>query len=167
MVAAVRPERLAGGILAGVDHQRELERRAYALGGGDGTFPVQTIAAFVEGRLDAGPLWKTSFQKPMRWANFHELFDTEVASALRDSFREFERKIPGFIAKGLMIGPESRTSSPVRIPRNPETLESVSTPGLYPLGEGAGYSGGIVSSGADGFRFADVVAEIFADARKA
>lgn len=167
VVAAVSPERLAGGILAGVDYQRELERRAYALGGGDGTFPVQTIAAFVEGRLDAGPLWKTSFQKPMRWANFHELFDTEVASALRDSFREFERKIPGFIAKGLMIGPESRTSSPVRIPRNPETLESVSTPGLYPLGEGAGYSGGIVSSGADGFRFADVVAEIFADARKA
>jgi uncharacterized FAD-dependent dehydrogenase len=53
-----------------------------------------------------------------------------------------------------MIGPESRTSSPVRIPRHPETLESVSTPGLYPLGEGAGYSGGIVSSGADGVRFA-------------
>jgi len=82
-----------------------------------------------------------------------------VADALRDSFRDFERKIPGFIAKGLMIGPESRTSSPVRIPRDPDTLESVSTPGLYPLGEGAGYSGGIVSSGGDGMRFADVVAE--------
>jgi uncharacterized FAD-dependent dehydrogenase len=163
VVAAVDPARLTkshgDGILAGVDYQRDMERRAYELGGGDGTFPIQTIAAFVAGRKDDGPLWKTSFQKPMQWANFHELFDTEVASALRDSFREFDRKIPGFIAKGLMIGPESRTSSPVRIPRDPETLESVNTPGLYPLGEGAGYSGGIVSSGADGFRFADVVAE--------
>jgi uncharacterized FAD-dependent dehydrogenase len=158
VVAAVNPERLSGDILAGVDYQRDIEHRAFELGGGDGAFPVQTIAAFVEGRVDEGPLWKTSFQKPMRWANFHDLFDAEVASALRDSFRDFERKIPGFIAEGLMIGPESRTSSPVRIPRHPETLESVSTPGLYPLGEGAGYSGGIVSSGADGFRFADVVA---------
>jgi uncharacterized FAD-dependent dehydrogenase len=163
VVAAVNPERLAalhpGDILAGVTYQRDIERRAYDLGGGDGAFPVQTIAAFVESRTDEGPLWKTSFQKPMRWANFHDLFDRDVASALRDSFRDFERKIPGFIAKGLMIGPESRTSSPVRIPRNPETLESVNIPGLYPIGEGAGYSGGIVSSGADGFRFADVVKE--------
>jgi uncharacterized FAD-dependent dehydrogenase len=158
VVATVKPERLPPGVLAGVDYQRDLERRAFELGGGDGAFPVQTIAAFVENRLDAGPLWKTSFQKPMRWANFHDLFDAGVASALRDSFRDFERKIPGFIAKGLMIGPESRTSSPVRIPRHPETLESVGTPGLYPLGEGAGYSGGIVSSGADGFRFAATVA---------
>jgi uncharacterized FAD-dependent dehydrogenase len=163
VVAAVNPERLAalhpGDILAGVTYQRDIERRAYVLGGGDGAFPVQSIAAFVEGRTDDGPLWKTSFQKPMRWANFHDLFDCDVALALRDSFRDFERKIPGFIAKGLMIGPESRTSSPVRIPRHPESLESVNIPGLYPIGEGAGYSGGIVSSGADGFRFADVVAE--------
>jgi uncharacterized FAD-dependent dehydrogenase len=162
VVAAVSPDRLAalfpGDVLAGVTYQRDLERRAYALGGGDGAFPVQTIAAFVAGRRDEGPLWKTSFQKPMRWADFHDLFDREVATALRDSFLDFERKIPGFVSKGLMIGPESRTSSPVRIPRNPETFESVNTPGLYPLGEGAGYSGGIVSSGADGVRFSDSVA---------
>ena len=69
-------------------------------------------------------------------------------------------QIPGFIREGLMIGPESRTSSPVRIPRHPETLESVNVPGLYPIGEGAGYSGGIVSSGADGYRLADVIAAI-------
>lgn len=163
VIATVSPERLQklfpGDILAGVAFQRDLERRAWDLGGGDGTFPAQTIAAFVEGRTDEGPLWKTSFQKPLRWANFHDLFDREVASALCDSFRDFDRKIPGFIAKGLMIGPESRTSSPVRILRDPQTLESVSLPGVYPLGEGAGYSGGIVSSGADGLRFADVVAE--------
>ncbi len=161
VIATVSPERLQhlhpGDILAGVTFQRDLERRAWDLGGGDGSFPAQTIAAFVEGRTDEGPLWKTSFQKPLRWANFHELFDREVASALRASFLDFDRKIPGFIAKGLMIGPESRTSSPVRILRDPVTLESVNMPGLYPLGEGAGYAGGIVSSGADGIRFADTV----------
>src|SRR5690606_648091 len=162
VIATVSPERLRtlfpGDVLAGVAFQRDLERRAWDLGGGDGTFPAQTIAAFVEGRTDDGPLWKTSFQKPLRWADFHELFDHEVASALRASFLDFDRKIPGFISKGLMIGPESRTSSPVRILRNPETLESVKMPGLYPLGEGAGYAGGIVSSGADGIRFAETVA---------
>lgn len=158
VVAAVDPARLPGGVLAGLDYQLDLERRAYALGGG-GTFPAQTIAAFVEGRRDEGPMRATSFQQPLRWADFHELFDEDVRAALRDSFREFDRKIPGFIAKGLMIGPESRTSSPVRITRDPGTFESVGTPGLYPLGEGAGYSGGIVSSGADGVRFAVGVEE--------
>lgn len=161
VIATVSPERLRtlfpGDVLAGVAFQRDLERRAWDLGGGDGTFPAQTIAAFVEGRTDEGPLWKTSFQKRLRWADFHDLFDREVASALRASFLDFDRKIPGFIAKGLMIGPESRTSSPVRILRDPVTFESVNMPGLYPLGEGAGYAGGIVSSGADGIRFADTV----------
>jgi uncharacterized FAD-dependent dehydrogenase len=93
----------------------------------------------------------------MRWANFWELFDAQVAHSLHESFLDFERKIPGFIKHGFIIGPESRTSSPVRIPRKPDTLESVNIAGLYPIGEGAGYSGGIVSSGADGFRLADVV----------
>ncbi|HEX2612163.1 MAG TPA: FAD-dependent oxidoreductase [Fibrobacteria bacterium] len=159
VVAAVDPARLGGDVLAGLDYQLDMERRAYALGGGDGTWPAQTIAAFVEGRKDEGPMWATSFQSPLRWADFHELFDAEVSAALRASFLDFERKIPGFVAKGLMIGPESRTSSPVRIPRDPESFESVSLPGLYPLGEGAGYSGGIVSSGADGVRFAVGVEE--------
>lgn len=162
VVAAVAPARLASlypdDVLAGMTYQRDLERRAWELGGADGTFPAQTIAAFVEGRTDEGPMRSTSFQKPLRWANFHDLFDHDVASSLRDAFREFDRRIPGFVAHGLMIGPESRTSSPVRILRDPATLESVSMPGLYPLGEGAGYAGGIVSSGADGVRFAETVA---------
>ena len=68
--------------------------------------------------------------------------------------------MPGFIEQGFIIGPESRTSSPIRILRDDETLESTSTLGLFPLGEGAGYSGGIVSSGADGFRLAQVFATV-------
>ena len=141
--------------LAGLDYIRELEIKAFALGGGDFTFPAQTIAAYLEDRVDEGPLPRTSFPKPVRWANLRGLFPAKVARALEESFRNFERKLPGFISEGLIIGPESRTSSPVRILRHAESLESLSTPGLFPLGEGAGYSGGIVSSGADGFRLAE------------
>jgi uncharacterized FAD-dependent dehydrogenase len=132
-----------------------MEVKAFALGGGDFNFPAQTIAAYLEDRLDEGPAPKTSFPKPVRWANLRGLFPPKVARSLEESFRNFDRKLPGFIAQGLIIGPESRTSSPVRILRDPATLESISTPGLFPLGEGAGYSGGIVSSGADGFRLAE------------
>ena len=149
---------LPGGVLAGVEYQVKLERDAYRMGGGDFVFPAQGISAFLENRADTAPYPKTSFQKPLRWVNLNELFEPAVSKVLAESFRDFDRKMPGFIRHGVMIAPESRTSSPVRILRDPETLESVNTTGLYPIGEGAGYAGGIVSSGADGFRLADVVA---------
>ncbi|MEO6097050.1 MAG: FAD-dependent oxidoreductase [Fibrobacteria bacterium] len=156
VVVPVTPADLAGtDVLAGLDYIRDLEVRAFALGGNDFTFPAQTIQAFLDDRVDEGPAPRTSFAKPVKWANLRPLFTPKVTSALHESFRNFDRKLPGFIEHGLLIGPESRTSSPVRIIRDPFSLESVSTPGLYPLGEGAGYSGGIVSSGADGFRLAD------------
>ena len=159
VVVSVTPAELAGmgfrGPLAGLDFIRGLETRAFGMGGGGFVFPAQTIKAFLEGRIDDGPLPRTSFPRPLRWADFHGLFPPRIAAALRESFLDFDRKMPGFIGQGLIIGPESRTSSPVRALRDPRTLESVSTPGLFPLGEGAGYSGGIVSSGADGFRMAE------------
>jgi uncharacterized FAD-dependent dehydrogenase len=159
VVVPVTPEELSSlgysGPLAGIDFIRSLEVKAFHMGGGDFTFPAQSIAAFLERRLDPEPLPRTSFAKPLRPADFHDLFPPSLALALRESFRNFDRKMPGFVEKGFIIGPESRTSSPLRILRHPETLESVSTAGLFPLGEGAGYSGGIVSSGADGLRLAD------------
>jgi uncharacterized FAD-dependent dehydrogenase len=156
VVVPVTPADLAGSdVLAGLDYIRDLEVRAFALGGHDFTFPAQTIQAFLDDRVDEGPAPRTSFAKPVKWVNLRPLFTPKVTLALQESFRNFDRKLPGFIEHGLLIGPESRTSSPVRILRDPISLESVSTPGLYPLGEGAGYSGGIVSSGADGFRLAE------------
>jgi uncharacterized FAD-dependent dehydrogenase len=140
------------GVLSGLAYQKDLEKRAYALGGGQYGFPAQTPQAFIENRLDQGPFPKTSFQRPLQWANLRTLFDAEVGNALAEGLRDFDNKIPGFIAQGLLIGPESRTSCPLRIPRHKETLEAEGLPGLYPIGEGAGYSGGIVSSGGDGFR---------------
>ncbi|MEO7426028.1 MAG: FAD-dependent oxidoreductase [Fibrobacteria bacterium] len=142
-------------ILSGLDFIRDLEARAFALGGGGFVFPAQTIKAYIEDRVDDLPAPRTSFAKPVKWVNLRPLFPPKIAAALQESFRDFDHKLPGFIDQGLIIGPESRTSSPVRILRNPVSLESHSTPGLYPLGEGAGYSGGIVSSGADGFRLAE------------
>jgi len=156
VVVPVTPVELPGGdILAGLDFIRDLEVKAFAMGGGGFTFPAQTIRAFMEGRVDEGPIPATSFTKPLKWCDFRELFPAKIALALQESFRNFDQKMPGFISQGLIIGPESRTSSPVRILRDPVTLESTSTPGLFPLGEGAGYSGGIVSSGADGIRLAE------------
>jgi len=143
------------GPLGGLDLIRDLEVKAFALGGGEFTYPAQTIQAYLEDRIDDGPLPRTSFPKPLRWANLRGLFPSKIALALEESFRNFDRKLPGFVERGLIIGPESRTSSPVRILRDSATLESTNIKGLFPLGEGAGYSGGIVSSGADGFRLAD------------
>ena len=142
-------------VLAGLDFIRDLEIKAFGLGGGGFVFPAQTIQAYLEDRVDTGPAPRTSFPKPVKWVNLRPLFPAKIAQALQESFRNFDRKLPGFIEHGLIIGPESRTSSPVRILRDPASLESQSTPGLFPLGEGAGYSGGIVSSGADGFRLAE------------
>lgn len=161
VVVPVNIEVLPGGVLAGVEYQRKLEKDAFRMGsagGVDFTYPAQSIAAFVENRIDVEPYPRTSFLKPLHWVNLWDLFEPAVSKAMAESFQAFDKKIPGFIRTGVMIAPESRTSSPVRILRNPETLESVNTVGLYPIGEGAGYAGGIVSSGADGFRLADIVA---------
>ena len=79
----------------------------------------------------------------------------EIGERLRKGIREFDRKYPGYMTnEAVVVGVESRSSSPVRITRDPETLESVSTPGLYPVGEGAGYAGGITSSAMDGINAA-------------
>jgi uncharacterized FAD-dependent dehydrogenase len=159
VVAPVTPADLDAwgfsGPLGGLDFIRNLEVKAFALGGGDFVFPAQTMRAYLEDRVDQGPPPRTSFPKPVRWANLRGLFPPKIASSLEESFRDFDRKLPGFVEHGLIIGPESRTSSPVRVLRRPDTLEATQMEGIFPLGEGAGYSGGIVSSGGDGLRLAE------------
>ncbi len=144
-------------VLAGLAYQSDLERKANVLGGGDFTYPIQRISAYMNGQLETGEFPKTSFQKALRFAEFNNLFSPTVNNALHQAFQNFDRKIPGFIATGVIIGPESRTSSPVRVCREANTFASTNISGLYPLGEGAGYSGGIVSSGGDGLKFADTI----------
>ena len=115
--------------------------------------PAQRVEDFMEGRVSAS-LPKTSYARGLESVDLHDLFPDFVARRLAGSLPGFDRKIPGFIHEGLFIAPETRTSSPLRFPRDPETLASTSVDGLFVLGEGAGWSGGIVTSAADGLRLA-------------
>ncbi len=145
----------AGTLFGGLDLQRKIEADAYAVGGKKYVAPAQTIKSFLAKREDrAGSLPKTTYPCGLVNSNLWDWMDRTICKSLAEGFQNFDKKIPGFIEEGLIVAPETRTSSPLRITRNNDTLESVNTKGLYVLGEGAGYSGGIVTSAADGIRLA-------------
>uniref|UniRef100_A0A2N9EYW1 FAD-binding domain-containing protein n=1 Tax=Fagus sylvatica TaxID=28930 RepID=A0A2N9EYW1_FAGSY len=140
------------GPLAGVEFQREFERRAAIMGGGNFVVPVQTVTDFLE----------NSYRLGVKAANLHELFPIHITEALQHSISTFDKELPGFISsEALLHGVETRTSSPIQIPRNTDTYESTSLKGLYPVGEGAGYAGGIVSAAVDGMYAGFAVARNF------
>lgn len=143
----------AGSLFGGLDLQRKIEADAYAVGGKNYAAPAQTIKNFLAKRVDKN-LPKTTYPCGLVNSNLWDWMDKTICASLAEGFQNFDKKIPGFIDEGLIVAPETRTSSPLRITRNNETLESVNTKGLYVLGEGAGYSGGIVTSAADGIRLA-------------
>ncbi|XP_057537943.1 uncharacterized protein LOC130815476 [Amaranthus tricolor] len=139
------------GALAGVAFQREFEQRAALMGGGNFVVPAQIVPDFLEGRTSATCLPQSSYRLGVKAANLHELFPTHITKALQDSILMFEKELPGFISKeALLHGVETRTSAPIQIPRNNATFESTTLKGLYPIGEGAGFAGGIVSAAVDG-----------------
>ena len=142
-----------GSLFGGLDLQRKIESDAYNVGGKAYAAPAQTIKNFLAHREDKS-LPKTTYPCGLVQSNLWDWMDKTICSSLAEGFQNFDRKIPGFIEQGLIVAPETRTSSPLRIPRNNETLESVNTKGLFVLGEGAGYAGGIVTSAADGVRLA-------------
>lgn len=145
----------AGTLFGGLDLQRKIESDAYAVGGKNYAAPAQTIKNFLAKREDrAGSLPKSTYPCGLVACNMWDWMDKTICKSLAEGFQNFDRKIPGFIEEGLIVAPETRTSSPLRITRNNETMESVNTKGLFVLGEGAGYTGGIVTSAADGIRIA-------------
>ena len=151
-----------GDPLAGVVFQRHWEARAFAAGGGNFQAPAQFVGDFLAGRPSADPRRDAvapSYQPGVSYGSLESCLPPFVLAALREALPQFERRIPGFAGdEALLTGVETRTSSPVRIPRNNETLECVNTPGLYPGGEGAGYAGGILSAAIDGIKLAEQVA---------
>ncbi|KAJ8750808.1 hypothetical protein K2173_015989 [Erythroxylum novogranatense] len=150
------------GPLAGVQFQREFEQKAAVMGGGNFVVPVQTVTNFLDNKQSATSLPPSSYRLGVKAANLHELFPEHITDALKHSILMFEKELPGFISKdGLLHGVETRTSSPVQIPRSTETYESSSLKGLYPIGEGAGYAGGIVSAAVDGMHAGLAVAKKF------
>lgn len=143
------------GLLAGVAFQREAERRAYERGGGGYIAPAQRLTEFVAGTAPTD-VRKSTYKPGVAAADIAGCYPDFVTELLRDAVRRFETSMPGFLtAEAILIGVETRTSAPVRIVRDDETLQSLSTPGLHPCGEGAGYGGGIVSAAIDGLRVAD------------
>ncbi len=160
LVVTVEPRdylgRFGDGPLAGIELQRELERRAFALGGGDFVAPAQRLPDFVARRATSEPL-RSSYRPRVAGANLRGVLPPFVGDALERALSKFQRTMPGFVtAEAQLVGVETRTSAPVRVLRDGQ-LSSPTHPGLYPAGEGAGYAGGIVSAAVDGMRVADAI----------
>src|SRR5690606_5707118 len=135
--------------------QRDIERRACQWAGGTQTAPAQRLVDFVESKTSAN-LLETSYQPGLTSINMKEVLPKFIVEALQQGFKSFGNKMKGYLTnEAQIVGVESRTSSPVRIPRDKETLEHPQIKRLFPCGEGAGYAGGIVSAAIDGERCAE------------
>ena len=147
------------GPLAGLRMQQALEQKAWAMGGGTQAAPAQRLLDFTRGKTSAS-LLETSYQPGLTSVDMHQLLPKHIGYRLQEGFKHFGSKMKGYLTNDAqIIGVESRTSSPVRIPRDKETLEHVQIKNLYPCAEGAGYAGGIVSAAMDGERCAEKVFE--------
>lgn len=166
MVVEIRPEDLmsivqefrSSGVqelkLKGLAFQQHIEHLAYLHGGAPSVAPAQRLKDFVEGRASKS-LPACSYLPGMAASRLDEWLPAHIGRRLQQGFRDFDRKYRGFLTnEAVILGVESRSSSAVRIPRDPVTLQSLSTPGLYPCGEGAGYAGGITSCALDGINVA-------------
>jgi uncharacterized protein len=152
-------------VLAGMRLQQKYERIAYELGRGSYATPAQRASDFVAGR-SSGTLPKTSYPRETVSARLDDVLPPVVAAAVRQGLPMMDRRWRGkFLADAMLFGPESRGSSPVRIDRDSITRESPGIPGLFPVGEGAGYAGGIVSAAVDGLRTARVIIGKYAAAK--
>ncbi|RYD34835.1 MAG: hypothetical protein EOP86_10005, partial [Verrucomicrobiaceae bacterium] len=151
----VQPADYGGeGPLAGIEFQRHWERRGFAAGGGGYMAPVQTVGDFLAGRATRrlGGV-QSSYRPGVTPGDLRECLPDFVIQTLRAAIPAIDKTLRGFaMPDALLIGVETRSSSPLRITRDPATCQSISTPGLYPAGEGAGYAGGIISAAVDGMR---------------
>lgn len=139
--------------------QRALEGRAFELGGGDYSAPIQRLQDLLEGRASTGVgSVAPSYQPGVRPADLADLLPASMIAALREALPAFAKQLPGYDhPDAVLTAIETRTSSPLRIPRD-QALESINVQGLTPAGEGAGFAGGILSAAIDGIRAAEAVA---------
>ncbi len=164
IVVGVTPADYPDGPLAGIAFQRHWEERAFAAGGSNYNAPAQRVGDFLAGKAstalgDVVPSYKPGVTP----TDLAECLPDYAVDAIREALPGFDQQIKGFaLADAVMTGVETRTSSPIRIPRD-ATLQSPNTRGLYPAGEGAGYAGGILSAGVDGIRIAEAVARSIAE----
>jgi uncharacterized FAD-dependent dehydrogenase len=164
LVSTIEPEDLSDlvgefGVLAGIQFQKNLERAAKIAGGGGQVAPAQRAGDFLADRLSSS-LPETSYFPGVKSVELDELLPRWITSRMRDGLKLFGRQMRGYLSnEALLLGFETRTSSPVRIPRLDSSLEHPELAGLFPCGEGAGYAGGIVSAALDGMKVADAASE--------
>lgn len=146
--------------LAGIDLQRELESKAYTLGGASYNAPGQLVGDFLANRASTALGEVTPSYKPgITLCNLADALPAFAIEAIREAIPEFDKQIRGFSMKdAILTGVETRTSSPIRIKRNDDDMQSINTKGLFPAGEGAGYAGGILSAAIDGIKVAEALA---------
>ena len=160
IVVGITPEDFPGDDpLAGIRLQRELESRAFVLGGGDYQAPGQLVGDFLEGKPSTalGSV-EPSYKPGVHLTDLATALPPYAIEAIREALPAFDKQIPGFAMQdAVLTGVETRTSSPLRITRG-DDFQSVNVKGLYPAGEGAGYAGGILSAGVDGIKVAEAVA---------
>ncbi|MEQ8426029.1 MAG: FAD-binding protein [Cyclobacteriaceae bacterium] len=149
------------GPLAGMYFQKEIEQRACAVAGGTQKAPAQRLVDFVEGRFSS-QLLETSYQPGLASVQMMEVLPDFLIEGLKQGFTAFGKKMRGYLTNDAqVVGVESRTSSPVRIPRDKLNLEHLEVKGLFPSGEGGGFAGGIVSAALDGERCAEAVVKLY------
>ena len=160
IVVGITPEKdYPNGPLAGIALQRQLEEKAFELGGGTYEAPGQLVGDFLAQRPSTklGSV-KPSYRPGVRLGDLSESLPEYAIAAIREAIPAFDKKIEGFaMHDAVLTGVETRTSSPIRIKRD-DTFQSLNTKGLYPAGEGAGYAGGILSAAVDGIKVAEAVA---------
>lgn len=150
------------GVLAGVEFQKNVEQKACQLAGNTQNAPAQRMVDFVNRKVSAS-LPPTSYQPGLSSMLMDEVLPPQIAQRLRKGFQDFGRKMKGYFTNdALIVGVESRTSSPVRIPRNKETFEHEQIKRFFPCGEGAGFAGGIASAAMDGERCAEMLVRWYA-----
>lgn len=154
------------GALGGVEFQRTWERAAFKLGGSNYHAPIQSVQDFIQDKTSSNLGLKPTYQPGVAEANLRESLPKDVSEVLSRALVNFENKIQGFSGeKAVLTGVETRTSAPLRIMRD-ESMQSVTLKGLYPIGEGAGYAGGIISAAVDGIKAAEAVIGEYAPAQR-
>lgn len=162
LVLTIGPEEVGHDPIAGLAFVEKWERTAFELTNASNRVPCQRGPDFLAGKPSDGHL-ETSYPLGGAWADVRALLPNEVTTAIAGALQRLDRQMPGFAGPECVVtGPESRASSPVRIVRDAKTRESVSALGLYPMGEGAGYAGGIISAALDGISTAEVIIRQYA-----
>lgn len=157
LVVTIYPKELSSNDpLAGIYYRENIEKKAFELGGANYHVPAQRAKDYLKDTISSTSL-PSSYKLGTKSVNISLLFDKAINNALKNSLKQFDKKIKDYISQGVILAPETRSSCPVKIVRDKKTLESLSCNNFYPIGEGAGYAGGIMSAAVDGIKAAEKI----------